>query len=116
MRSADFPQALGRIEFSGCLIRGCEHSRKPAGFEHRYIGPRTDQTVHNAPAHLQRLRAVAAAVKSEGGWGFERKSKFAVGVEAVKLPQERIFCVSNFLACQRPAKEPRGFADHGDRL
>jgi hypothetical protein len=65
---------------------------------------------------LQRLRAVAAAVKFEGRLRFKRKSKFSVWIEAVKLLQEGIFCISNCPACQRPAKEPHGFADHGDRL
>src|SRR5918994_5739949 len=78
-----FAQAFSGIGFLCGVIRGRKHAGEPSGFEHGNVRSGADQSVHDAAAHSQRLRAVAAAVKSEARLWFESEAKLSGRIKMV---------------------------------
>src|SRR5687767_15381319 len=115
VKLAYFAQTFSRVGFLCGLIRVGEHAGKPSSFEHWNIRSRADQSVHDAAAHSQRLRAIATAVKFKTGSRFESQAKLSVRIEMVKLLKEWIIGIAQLCAAQRLPQQLNCFADHGNR-
>ena len=69
------------------------NSGEPSSLEHRNIRSRAEQSVHDAAAHSQRLRAIAAAVKLETRSRFESEAKSSARIKMVKFLKEWIVSI-----------------------